>query len=236
ELDQLKAEQIQDKLSIESAALDLGYTIIKAPMDGVVVYNSVEVGQTVNASQTTPTLVELADLSKMTIQAQISEADVINTRPGQAVYFTILGQPNKRYEAKLRAIEPGPTSMDGDDSDMESSDSDAIYYNGLFEVENPNGVLRIGMTAQVSIVLDKAEDVLLVPSQVLQKQPGRPVHYQVPVLINEALTYKTVEVGISNKIYTEIISGLTKDDQIVVGSAAANSPTHNRKPRSPMGF
>jgi len=236
ELDQLKAEKIQNQLSIESAELDLGYTTIKAPMEGVVVYNSVEVGQTVNANQTTPTLVELADLSKMTIKAQISEADVINVKPGQAVYFTILGQPNKRYEAKLRAIEPGPTSMDGDDSDMESSDSDAIYYNGLFEVDNPEGVLRIGMTAQVSIILSEAKDVLLVPSQVIQKHSGRSVRYQVPVLENDKVIHKKVEVGISNNVYTEITDGLTEDDQIVIGSAAENAPTRTRKSRSPMGF
>jgi len=236
ELDQLKAQQVQDKLSIENAQLDLGYTVIKAPMDGVVVYNAVEVGQTVNASQTTPTLVELADLSKMTIKAQISEADVINVKPGQAVYFTILGQPNKRYNATLRAIEPGPTSMDGDDSDMVSSDSDAIYYNGLFEVENPEGILRIGMTAQVSIILNQAKNVLLVPSQILQKMGRKNVTYQVPVLNNEQVVYKQVQIGISNKIYTEITGGLSAGDQVVVGSASANSPSKRRKSRSPMGF
>lgn len=236
ELEQLNAQKEQDQLSIESAKLSLGYTVIKAPMDGVLVYNSVEVGQTVNASQTTPTLVELADLSKMTIKAQISEADVINVEPGQAVYFTILGQPNKRYNATLRAIEPGPTSMDGDDSDMVSSDSDAIYYNGLFEVENPDGVLRIGMTAQVSIILNQATDVLLIPSQVLQKKVGKKPTYQVPILKNDKIEYKTVQIGISNKIYTEITNGLTQEDQIVVGSASENSPSKGRKPRSPMGF
>ena len=236
ELDQLKAEKIQNQLSIESAELDLGYTTIKAPIEGVVVYNSVEVGQTVNASQTTPTLVELADLSKMTIKAQISEADVINVNPGQAVYFTILGQPDKRYEAKLRAIEPGPTSMDGDDSDMISSDSDAIYYNGLFEVDNPEDVLRIGMTAQVSIILSEAKDVLLVPSQVIQKHTGRSVRYQVPVLENDKVIHKKVEVGISNNVNTEITDGLTEDDQIVIGSAAENAPKRTRKSRSPMGL
>lgn len=237
ELDQLKAQQDQNQLSIESAELSLGYTIIKAPIDGVLVYNSVEVGQTVNATQTTPTLVELADLSKMTIKAQISEADVVNVEPGQTVYFTILGRPNERYDATLRAIEPGPTSMDGDDSDMVSSDSDAIYYNGLFEVENPNGVLRIGMTAQVSIVLNQANDVLLIPSQVLQKKQGKNVIYQVPILIGQNIEYKTVKIGISNKIYTEITDGLIEGDQIILGSTSANSSTGNsRQPRSPMGF
>jgi len=238
ELEQLKAQKIQNELSIASAELDLGYTIIKAPIDGTLVYNSVEVGQTVNASQTTPTLVELADLSKMTVQAKISEADVINTAPGQTVYFTILGQPNKRYSAVLRAIEPGPTSMDGDDSDMESSDSEAIYYNGLFEVDNPDGVLRIGMTAQVSIILNKAEDVLLIPSQALQKMSGRDssIRYQVPILEEGQVQYKKVNIGISNNIYTEVTEGLEEGDQIVIGSAAANLPTRTRKSRSPMGF
>jgi macrolide-specific efflux system membrane fusion protein len=237
ELDQLKAQQDQNQLSIESAELSLGYTVIKAPIDGVLVYNAVEVGQTVNASQTTPTLVELADLSRMTIKAQISEADVVNVTPGQTVYFTILGRPNERYNATLRAIEPGPTSMDGDDSDMVSSDSDAIYYNGLFEVDNPNGVLRIGMTAQVSIILNQANDVLLIPSQVIQKKPGKNSHYQVPVLKAQNIEYKTVKIGISNKIYTEVIEGLAEGDQIVLGSASANASTgSNRQPRSPMGF
>ncbi|TOH98753.1 efflux transporter periplasmic adaptor subunit, partial [Vibrio parahaemolyticus] len=69
----------------------------------------------------------------------------------------------------LRAIEPGPTIMDGDDSDLSISDSDAIYYNAVFDVKNPQGILRIGMTAQVSIVLEQSENTLVVPSQVLQK-------------------------------------------------------------------
>ncbi|GGP44408.1 hypothetical protein GCM10009347_09930 [Shewanella algicola] len=101
ELDQLKAQQEQVKLSVESAQLNLGYTTIKAPMDGMVVYTAVTVGQTVNSSQSTPTIVELADLTKMTVKAQISEADVIKVKPGQAVYFTILGQPKKAFQRDL---------------------------------------------------------------------------------------------------------------------------------------
>jgi len=236
ELDQLKAQQEQQQLSVESAQLDLAYTTIKAPMDGVVVYSAVEVGQTVNANQTTPTLVELADLQKMTVKAQISEADVINVKPGQAVYFTILGQPNKRYHALLRAIEPGPTSMDGDDSDMTSSDSDAIYYNGLFDVDNPDGILRIGMTAQVSIVLSGAKDVVLVPAQVLQKKSGQTPGYQVPVLVNGQIEYRDVSVGISNKISAEITQGLQPGEQIVLGAPSSDSFSSTRMRRSPMGF
>ena len=238
ELEQLAAQQEQQKLNVESAQLELNYTTIKAPMDGVLVYNSVEVGQTVNASQVTPTLVELANLQRMTIKAQISEADVINVKSGQAVYFTILGQPNKRYNATLRAIEPGPTSMDGDDIDMVPSDSDAVYYNGLFEVDNAEGILRIGMTAQVSIVLNQAKGVIVVPAQVLQKKSGRDAGFQVPVLNQGGIEYRDVSVGISNKINAEITQGLEEGEQIVLGAASANavSSSNNRRPPSRMGF
>ncbi|WP_350433256.1 efflux RND transporter periplasmic adaptor subunit [Shewanella sp. H8] len=238
ELDQLKAQQEQVKLSVESAQLNLGYTTIKAPMDGMVVYTAVTVGQTVNSSQSTPTIVELADLSKMTIKAQISEADVIKVKPGQAVYFTILGQPQKRFNATLRAIEPGPTIMDGDDSNMTSSDTDAIYYNGLFDVENPDGILRIGMTAQVSIILEQAEDVILVPSQILQSNHGKRSGFRVPVLVNDEIEYRNVTVGINNIVNTEITKGLEEGDQIVLGAGGSTDTFSTRRGnrRPPMGF
>ena len=237
ELDQLTAQQEQVKLSVESAQLNLGYTTIKAPMDGMVVYTAVTVGQTVNSSQATPTIVELADLSKMTVKAQISEADVIKVKPGQAVYFTILGQPQKRFNATLRAIEPGPTIMDGDDSNMTSSDTDAIYYNGLFDVENPDGILRIGMTAQVSIVLNQAKNVILVPSQVLQRNPGPRPSFSVPVLVNDQIEYRNVSVGINNKVNAEITEGLQEGDQIVLGAPSSDTFSNKRgNRRPPMGF
>ncbi|MDF0532861.1 efflux RND transporter periplasmic adaptor subunit [Shewanella sp. A32] len=172
ELQQLEAQRQQAEITVDNAKVDLGYTTISAPMDGTVVYTAVEVGQTVNANQTTPTIVEMAQLDTMTVKAQISEADVVNVKPGQEVYFTILGNPNHKYRGTLRAIEPGPTSMDGNDKDMTADDSTAIYYNGLFEVKNPDHTLRIGMTAEVSIVLDKADNALLVPAQVLVKRTG----------------------------------------------------------------
>ncbi|MGI2169902.1 efflux RND transporter periplasmic adaptor subunit [Shewanella sp. MF05960] len=238
ELDQLKAQQEQVKLSVESAQLNLGYTTIKAPMDGMVVYTAVTVGQTVNSTQSTPTIVELADLTKMTVKAKISEADVIKVKPGQAVYFTILGQPQKRFNATLRAIEPGPTIMDGDDSNMTSSDTDAIYYNGLFDVENPDGILRIGMTAQVSIILEQGEDVILVPSQILQPNHGKRPGFRVPVLVNDEIEYRNVTVGINNKVNAEITEGLEEGDQIILGTGGSTDTVSARRGnrRSPMGF
>ncbi|MCH1924440.1 efflux RND transporter periplasmic adaptor subunit [Shewanella sp. C32] len=233
ELEQLIAQQAQAEIQVDNAKVDLGYTTISAPMDGTVVYSAVEVGQTVNSNQTTPTIIELAQLDKMTVKAQISEADVVNVKPGQQVYFTILGNPNKKYFATLRAIEPGPTSMDGNDKDMTSSDSEAIYYNGLFDVDNADRALRIGMTAQVSIVLQQAEDALLVPAQVLQLAKSAPakanrrangaVQYQVPVLVNGELQYRDVKVGINNKVYAQITDGLQEGDEVVIGMPTGTS-------------
>lgn len=249
ELEQLEAQKQQAEINVDSARIDLGYTKITAPMDGTVVYSAVEVGQTVNANQTTPTIVEMAQLDTMTVKAQISEADVVNVHPGQAVYFTVLGKPNHPYRGVLRAIEPGPISMDGDDSNMSSSDSDAIYYHGLFDVENPDRTLRIGMTAQVSIVLAKADDALLVPAQILRIKPReksavpevRSVErkarsgpqYQVPVLVDNQVQYVDVTVGINNKINAEITAGLKEGDQVVLGMPSSDDGSSKlRRPPS----
>jgi len=235
ELEQLKAELERAKISVDNAKLDLGYTTIRAPFDGTVVYSAVEEGQTVNANQTTPTIIELAKLDKMTIKAQISEADVVNVQPGLPVYFTILGKPNKRYHGTLRAIEPGPTLMDGDDKDLSVSNDEAIYYHGLFEVDNPDRVLRIGMTAQVSVVLDQANDALLVPSQVLIRQPGAKDRYQVPVLENGQEVLRDVTVGINNKVNAQITSGLAEGEQVILGMPGQSATSSGRR-MGPQGI
>ncbi len=235
ELAQLDAEIEKAKINVDSANVDLGYTTINAPMDGTVVYTSVEEGQTVNANQTTPTIIELAKLDTMTVKAEISEADVIFVHPGQTAVFTILGQSNKQYQGTLRAIEPGPTIMDGDDSDLTISDSDAIYYNAVFDVDNPEGILRIGMTAQVSIVLEKSQDTLIIPAQVLQRAGGKDA-YTVPVLENGQVVQKPVKVGINNKVNVEIVSGLQEGDLVVLGSTMDPSSATGRRSRPPMRF
>lgn len=234
ELEQLEAQKQQAEINVDSAKLDLSYTKITAPMAGTVVYSAVEVGQTVNANQTTPTIVEMALLDTMTVKAQISEADIINVHPGQAVYFTILGKPEKPYRGVLRAIEPGPTSMGTEESSASASDSDAIYYHGLFDVENPDRTLRIGMTAQISIVLAKAENVLLVPSQILKVKAGAKkalgnVQYQVPVLVDNQLRYVDVSVGINNKINAEITAGLQEGDRVVIGMPSSEDASKLRR-------
>lgn len=161
ELKALDAQIEQSQLSLATAKQNLSYTAITAPISGTVVSIVTEQGQTVNANQTAPTIVKLAQLENMTINASISEADVMKIEAGQDVYFTTLGSDKKHY-AKLRQVEPAPST--------ESSSNSAIYYNALFDVPNPDGKLRIDMTAQVTIILQQVKNALTIPASALQAE------------------------------------------------------------------
>ncbi|MCU4388534.1 MacA family efflux pump subunit [Acinetobacter haemolyticus] len=173
----INAQIEQSRLTLATAKEDLGYTRIVAPMDGTIVAIVTEEGQTVNANQTAPTIVKLATLDNMTVKAQISEADVMKVEKGQTVYFTTLGNSEKKHYAKLRQVEPAPNSINTETSSNSSSSSSnsAVYYNALFDVPNEDGKLRIDMTAQVYIVLAEAKNVLTIPAAAVQssKRPAR---------------------------------------------------------------
>ena len=236
-LDTLKAEisaqeaQIdQSRISADTARVTLGYTRIVAPMDGRVVAVVTEEGRTVNANQSAPTIIKLAKLDTVTVKAQISEADVVRVKPGLPVYFTILGEADKRYEAKLRAIEPVPESEQTESSTATSTSSSssttaAVYYNGLFDVPNPDDKLRVSMTAQVSIVLANAKDVLVVPSSALSDRRDKSGRYEVSVLEGEGkharVTKRKVKVGLNNRVQAQVLEGLNEGDKVVVGEAQA---------------
>ena len=172
---QLQSYEAQIKgreTELGTARANLAYTRITAPMDGTVVAVVAEEGRTVNANQTAPTIVMLARLDVVTVNAEISEADVVKIKPGMPVYFTTLGDPDRKYHATLRQINPAPASIANENSSSSSSSSSstsssAVYYNALFDVENPDGTLRIDMTAQVSVLLKQAKGVLMVPAVAL---------------------------------------------------------------------
>ncbi|WP_425603848.1 efflux RND transporter periplasmic adaptor subunit [Stenotrophomonas mori] len=166
----LDAQIRQRETELGTARANLGYTRITAPIDGTVVAVVAEEGRTVNAMQSAPTIVKLARLDLVTVNAEISEADVVKITPGMPVYFTILGQPDRKYRATLRTVNPAPASISSDStgsSTSSSSSSSAVYYNALFDVENPDGTLRIDMTAQVSVMLAEARNALLIPTVAL---------------------------------------------------------------------
>ncbi|WP_354059638.1 efflux RND transporter periplasmic adaptor subunit [Devosia sp. 2618] len=217
QIDQLYAQIAQSELSVESAELNLSRTKIIAPSDGTIVAVLVEAGQTVTSNQSIPTIVKIADLDTMVIKAEISEADVVRVTPGQRVYFTILGEPDKQIDATLREIEPAPTSIS---SDTASTDT-AIYYNGLFDVPNPDHKLRISMTAQVTIVLAEVQDAVLLPSALVTRR-GQDGGVMVNVFDpkTEAVTPRRIEVGLNNNISAEIKGGLNAGEEVVSNSGA----------------
>ena len=230
-----QAQIAQAKIAADTARVNLGYTRIVAPMDGVVVAIVAQQGQTVNANQSTPTIIKLALLDTITVKAQISEADVVRVKPGQTVYFTILGAPDKRYYTTLRTVEPAPDSISTETtSTTTSSTAAAIYYNGLLDVPNPDGQLRISMTAQVYIVLSEAKQALTIPSSALGQRDAQG-KTTVRVLDAEGNAVpRQVRVGINNNVSAQILEGLSAGDKVVVSEAAPAGSKTAAPGRPPM--
>ena len=219
---QIRAARIQ----IETAQANLGYTRIVAPMDGEVVAIVTQEGQTVIAQQQAPVILKLADLDTMTVKAQVSEADVIRIHPGQTTYFTILGEPDKRYYGKLRAIEPAPqnfldsqSSLGGMSSGSSKSNT-AVFYNALFEVPNPGHLLRISMTAQVNVLLGTARNALNIPVAALGEK-SKDGTYPVRVLERDSrVDTRKVRTGINNNVNVEVLSGLKEGERVIIGEGS----------------
>lgn len=225
----LQAQRVQAGIAVDTARVNLGYTRILAPLSGTVVAVPVEEGQTLNASQSTPTLLKIARLDTMTVEAKISEADVINTRVGMPVYFTILGNSQRRFEGSLRAIEPAPDTIN-DDTTTSSSDSSAIYYHGLFEVPNQDGQLRISMTAQVYLVVARLKEALVIPAIALQGDQVRVVDD------GGRISLRRVKVGLNNKVDAQILSGLSAGERVIVSEVSAGQSDAAGGMPSPMGM
>jgi macrolide-specific efflux system membrane fusion protein len=224
----------QAQLQVSNAQEFLGYTRITAPMDGTVVAIVTEQGQTVNANQTAPTIIKLAKLNTLTVRAQISEADVVKVKPDQVVYFTILGNPDKRYYAKLRSIEPAPESIANQTTT--TTTTAAVYYIGLFDVPNPDGELRIDMTAQVYIVINEGKNVLQIPAAALGGKTAVDGTQTVRVLDSkDHVSIRTVKIGLNNRINAQVLSGLTNGEKVIIGSTdIANTKNKVKKKQRPM--
>ena len=224
----------KSRTNVSTAEEDLSYTTIRAPISGTVVSITTEQGTTVNANQTAPTLVTLADLSTVRINAQISEADVINVSAGMPAYFNIIGNPDKQYDATLTAIEPAPEQI----SSTSSTDA-AIYYVGYVEVPNPDRLFRIDMTAQIYIIVNEAKNTLLVPSTVIQekraKEKGKSTTGKFVRVLKDDGTVeeRTVEVGIDNRVNAQILSGLKEGEEVIISEESGKKSGSGRVPGGP---
>lgn len=235
-LDSLNAQVVQANINVKTARVTLGYTKIQAPISGTVLSVDAKEGQTLNALQSAPTIVTLGQLDRITVKVEIAEADVIKVMPNMRVYFTILGDPDHRYYANLRRLEPAPTNFSASTNLINSVT--AIYYYGLFDIDNSDGRLMTSMTANVSIVLSSAPKALSMNASALGKH-NKDGSYDVLVLDrdNETRTVKT-KIGIGDGTNVEIISGLKAGDRVIIPSlttseaSTSSSSSKSNRPRT----
>lgn len=217
---QAQIEQAQSQLDGDVA--NLNYTKIYAPIAGTVVSQSAVEGQTLNANQTAPVIVRIANLETMTVWAQVAEADVVRVKPGMPVYFTTLGQPDRRWEGTVRQILPTPEVV-----------NDVVLYDVLIDVANEDGTLMTEMTAQVFFVLGAARDVPLVPVAALKPAPaGAAGTHTVQVMTPRGIETREVTIGLANRILAEVVSGLAVGERVVTGIETQRADT----PRASGGF
>lgn len=219
-----EAQIVQAEMSVQTANANLGYTRILAPMDGEVLGIVTREGQTIVSSQIAPTILVLADLDKMQVQTRISEADIQKIHPGQPLWFYVIADPQTRYEGELGYVQPAPQEALEDQNAGASAgnqQSSAIYYNGTFEVDNRQRLLKTSMTAQVFIRIAQAKDALRVPVAALGRSLGDE-RYLVMVQKENGSEERTVRIGINDRQYAQVLEGLQPGERVVIPQDAGS--------------
>lgn len=219
----LQAQIEEAQSALEGDEVNLSYTKIYAPIDGTVVAQTAREGQTLNANQSAPVIVQLANLSQMTVRAQVAEADVMRLKPGMEVYFTTLGAMERRWSGKVRQILPSPEVV-----------NDVVLYNALVDVENGDGQLMTGMSTQMFFVLGRAKDVALLPLSAIggrrpDRDSGQGQAYQVRVMSSGKPTERIVHLGLMSRTHAEIRSGLQIGDRVVASETAVSEAEGSRR-------
>ena len=213
---ELNSQIVQLEISLKNAEKDLGYTTITAPMDGVIINVAVDEGQTVNANQNTPTIVKVANLDEMEIRMEIAEADVNSIKVGTPVKFSILNDPNAKYEASISSIDPADTTYSdatSTSSTSSSSSTSAIYYYAKVFVKNKDNFLRIGMSVENSIVIASVQNAIAVPTYAIKNDKGG---YYVELLKGGQVVKSYVKIGIKDSINSQILQGVSENDILVL--------------------
>lgn len=190
---------------LENRKLRLSYTRITAPMDGTVVNLPVQAGQTVIAVQVTPVMLTLADLDTITVRAKVPEADIQSIQLGQVARFSTLSGEGKRYEGRLRVIQPVPERA-----------GNAVFYNVLFDVDNRDRALFSDMTVQVDIETGAVRQVPAMPIVALGAR-GKDGRFTVQVLdAANKQTPRQVKVGLQDGARVQVLDGLKLGDKVLL--------------------
>ncbi len=238
-----KAQTEQAQAALNQAMVDLRNTVIRSPVDGIVISRNIDVGQTVAASLQAPTLFTIAnDLAKMEVHTNVDEADVGNVHEGQQVVFTVDAFPMRRFRGKVHQVRNAPNVV-----------QNVVTYVAVLRIDNKELLLKPGMTANVQFVVSRQEDVLAIPNMALRFRPpdeknsaeellreqkrreampvgarrgnrsgrGGPRLARIYVLQDSKAKPVEVELGITDGSKTEVRSGALKEnDAVILGTAA----------------
>jgi len=221
-----EANVYQAQAALKKAETDLGYTRIYSPVDGIVVSRDVDAGQTVAASFQTPTLFTIAqDLTKMQIETNVDEADIGEVKEGLSVTFTVDAYPEAVFSGTIKQVRIASSVVEN-----------VVTYPVIIDVANPDLMLKPGMTANVTIITDKKEGVLAVPSAALRYRPsdysGDTLRGKVIWVLEDGKPLpKEVKLGITDGAYVEILQGDLNEGQLVVIGEEANSAKKSKANR-----
>jgi HlyD family secretion protein len=259
-----QAQVGQAQASVNQASIDLGYTVIRSPVDGMVISRNVDVGQTVAASLQAPTLFSIAnDLTRMEVHTNVDEADVGNIHEGQDVSFTVDAHPSRRFRGKVLQVRHAPQIV-----------QNVVTYDAVVRINNKELLLKPGMTANVQFLVSQKEDVLTIPNMALRFKPpedkseaqdllrqeqsrvaprpgqrrtsrgggtgggGVTTVRQVKVYVMKGDKAQPVEVqvGITDGSKTEVVSGaLNENDPVIIGmSTSAQAQSGVANPFQPQ--
>lgn len=218
-----KDQVAQSKEMVQKAQTNLSYAIITSPIDGVVISKSVEEGQTVAASYATPELFTIAkDLKDMQVVANVDEADIGDVKEGERVSFTVDAYPNDTFEGVVKQVRQEATTT-----------NNVVTYEVVISAPNSELKLKPGLTANVTIYTAERQNVLCVSTKALRFTPTQDLIKGCKIVdckgknkvwTREGNTFKAhaVQIGMSDGIHTEILSGVSKGLEIITDAKAAN--------------
>jgi HlyD family secretion protein len=225
QVEQLKAQVEQAEASLRQAQVDLDYTTITSPVDGVVISRDVDVGQTVAASLSAPTLFVIAnDLTKMQVNASLDEADIGNISSVEEVQFTVDAYPNRSYLGRISEVRLQP-----------STEQNVTTYSVIIDVENERLELKPGMTANITITVARQDDVLKIPNAAMRYLPPGTTREQV-VEMTRSSGSDRVPAALAKEA-EKTASGQASGGNLIVRRSedrAANRPARTESPR-PLG-
>ena len=243
-LEVAKAQVAIQEANLQVAVSDISKAVIRAPIDGIVLYRSVEEGQTVAASFQTPVLFTLAsDINKLELLADIDEADVGQVQEGQSANFTVDAFPNRTFEAQIRSMRNAPKK-----SETTASSQGVVVYQGELSVNNESGLLKPGMTATAEVTVKTVESARLVPNAALRFVPQSVAMKEATAESNAAdaaaanaprdpsagrvfvkgddgqPVERKVKIGVTDGVTTEILEGEIKEgDEVLTDVERAGS-------------